>query len=103
MHDALSADKRTEILLRVQSCLESLFSEHYALSYRPRIEHTAMAVDKMMDAFLKQAELMEQQQPEERPAFDALVSVANLISKRFDTQLIQAASQKRVSIMTTTS
>ncbi|KAG0748861.1 hypothetical protein G6F57_003035 [Rhizopus arrhizus] len=71
-------------------CLELLFSDSCSSSYRPAFEHVSAIVDQILIALEIQIGQAEES------ALDKLVCTAQLILRKFDTQLVLAANQKKV-------
>ncbi|KAG0170859.1 hypothetical protein DFQ28_001467 [Apophysomyces sp. BC1034] len=94
---ALTTNDRLEFLQVVHSCLTVLFSNSFAFSYRPTLEHMTAVVDRLLTIMLTQMAICrESNDTTEARTLQALVDVARIILERYDAQLVQAANQKKV-------
>lgn len=86
---------RIKLLENATACLISLLSDTFQYSYRPPFEQLVTTVEQLLDVLSVQITLSEKKQ-EERTALDALADFAKALLKCFDTQIIQAANQRKV-------
>ncbi|KAI7866845.1 hypothetical protein BDF14DRAFT_786862 [Spinellus fusiger] len=86
------SEKRTLVLEELHTCTRLLFSTNYTYSYRPTLEHMTVAADQVTTALGLQ--LHHTHKKEER-AIEALAGLAQIIYARYDSQLVQAANQKK--------
>jgi hypothetical protein len=84
------AHQKDKFLSLIGQCLELLFSDSCSSSYRPAFEHVSAIVDQILIALEIQIGQAEES------ALDKLVCTAQLILRKFDTQLVLAANQKKV-------
>lgn len=90
--------QRIAFYTAVHACLEILFSETFALSYRPAFEHVSTAVDQVLVTMTTQIDLCNQNETntEESNALHQLALTAQVLLKKYDSQLVLAANQKKV-------
>lgn len=87
----LNIENRIEYLRAARHCLEILLSDYFILSYRPAYEHVSAAVDQVLVSLSMQLESSQQT--------DELIELSLLaqsLMKKFDSQLVLAANQKKV-------
>jgi hypothetical protein len=89
-------DEKIEFLRISHQCLDILFSDSFALSHRPAFEHVSTAVDQMLVSLSTQAELCRKGSENEAKALSELCLTAEVLFKKFDSQLVLAANQKKV-------
>lgn len=89
-------DKKKEFLVVARRCLEILFSNDFSLSYRPAYEHVSVAVDQVILSLTTQIDICKEKN--EIDVLNELASIAQVLLKKFDSQLILAANQKKVFI-----
>lgn len=87
----LDIENRINYLRAARHCLEILLSDYFTLSFRPAYEHVSAAVDQVLVSLSMQLE--NSQQLEE---LNELSLLAQSLLKKFDSQLILAANQKKV-------
>lgn len=97
-NDVQETTKRIEFLSLTHQCLEILLSDSFSLSYRPAFEHVSAAVDQILIALGIQTNLCQESEnkAEESNALHELCLTAQVLLKKFDTQLVMAANQKKV-------
>ncbi|KAF1805781.1 hypothetical protein FB192DRAFT_1066721 [Mucor lusitanicus] len=90
--------QRIEFYTAVHACLEILFSETFALSYRPAFEHVSTAVDQVLATMTTQIDQCNKKESdaEESNALHQLALTAQVLLKKYDSQLVLAANQKKV-------
>lgn len=91
-------DNRIEFLAAAHRCLQILFSDSFSLSYRPAFEHVSSAVDQVLSALSSQISLCKEGKTDELSALHQLSLAAQVLLKKFDSQLVMAANQKKVTI-----
>lgn len=90
--------QRLEFYTAVHTCLEILFSENFSLSYRPAFEHVSTAVDQVLATMTMQIDLCNKDETDaaESNALHQLALTAQVLLKKYDSQLVLAANQKKV-------
>lgn len=94
------ADKvqeRIEFLSISRKCLDIILSDSFNSSYRPAFEHVSSAVDQVLDSLSLQIDLCSKGN-EELTALQELCAMAQTLFRKFDSQLVLAANQKKVNI-----
>jgi Na+/melibiose symporter-like transporter len=89
---------RIKILTVAHQCLETLFSDSFSLSYRPAFEQVSSAVDQVLLSLSAQIGICKEDENiiEETNALHVLSLTAQVLLKKFDSQLVMAANQKKV-------
>ena len=80
--DPLTQQK--ELLEYVSNSRELLFSPIFALSYRPTFEHMIAVMDQLLETLATQIDN------------DALVNLAKVLLRRYNSQILQSANHKKV-------
>lgn len=95
-------DDRYQFLAAAHRCLQILFSDSFSLSYRPAFEHVSSAVDQVLTCLSAQISLCNENEDTtlEAETLHELSLVAKVLLKKFDSQLVLAANQKKVNIHT---
>ncbi|KAK4518451.1 BHLH domain-containing protein [Mucor velutinosus] len=90
--------QRIEFYTAVHTCLEILFSDTFALSYRPAFEHVSTAVDQVLATMTTQIDLCNRNETNtvESNALYQLALTAQVLLKKYDSQLVLAANQKKI-------
>lgn len=97
--DVKGAEDRVEFLALTHQCLQILFSDSFTLSYRPAFEHVYSAVDQVLISLSTQINLCQESDTDPREELNALHQLrltAQVLLKKFDSQLVMAANQKKV-------
>lgn len=87
-----------DLLKNATACLISLLSDVFQYSYRPPFDQLVSAVEQALDALLLQTTLAENN-PEAKSALDALSEFAKALLKCFNTQVVQAVNQRKVTTL----
>lgn len=90
-------EDKVAFLAAAYRCLQILFSDSFSLSYRPAFEHVTSTVDQILSALSVQITLCKEGEAEELNALHQLSLAAQVLLKKFDSQLVMAANQKKVS------
>lgn len=90
--------QRIEFYTVAHNCLEILFSDIFALSYRPAFEHVSTSVDQVLVTMTTQIDLCNKDNAnkQEANALNQLALTAQVLLKKYDSQLVLAANQKKV-------
>ncbi|KAL7313294.1 hypothetical protein PS15m_007055 [Mucor circinelloides] len=90
--------QRIEFYTVVHTCLEILFSDIFALSYRPAFEHVSTAVDQVLATMTTHIDLCNKNETnaDESNALHQLALIAQVLLTKYDSQLVLAANQKKI-------
>ncbi|CEP18278.1 hypothetical protein [Parasitella parasitica] len=90
--------QRIDFYSRTYNCLEILFSDIFAASYRPAFEHVSAALDQVLTNLSTQIILCNKDSMDEKEAqaFHQLALTAQVLLKKYDTQLVLAVNQKKI-------
>lgn len=90
--------QRIEFYTVAHNCLKFLFSDIFALSYRPAFEHVSTSVDQILVTMTTQIDLCnkDNNNEQEENALRQLALTAQVLLKKYDSQLVLAANQKKV-------
>lgn len=93
--------QRIEFYTVVHTCLEILFSDIFALSYRPAFEHVSTAVDQVLATMTTHIDLCNKNETnaDESNALHQLALIAQVLLTKYDSQLVLAANQKKVAAL----
>jgi hypothetical protein len=90
--------QRIEFYTVAHNCLKFLFSDIFALSYRPAFEHVSTSVDQILVTMTTQIDLCnkDNNNEQEENALRQLALTGQVLLKKYDSQLVLAANQKKV-------
>ncbi|KAI9263737.1 hypothetical protein BY458DRAFT_438511 [Sporodiniella umbellata] len=93
---SIASDQKKEFLVLTASCIKLLFSASFSTSYRPAFENVSAVTEEILKSLEIQISILQNRTDESKESLKNLISIAQLIMLKFESQLVLAANQKKV-------